>query len=92
MVEMLPLGYFYLNTFYIFYTDELFNNMICCTYFNIQEQLDVDVLDFFSLIFDNLATVLATFGLMGNFFLACWGRIFSHVQPFYEWAVSNLDP
>ncbi len=21
----------------------------------------------------------------------CWGRIFSHVQPFYEWAVSNQD-
>ncbi len=21
-----------------------------------------------------------------------WGRIFSHVRPFYEWAVSDLDP
>jgi hypothetical protein len=21
-----------------------------------------------------------------------WGHIFSHVRPFYEWAVSNLDP
>jgi hypothetical protein len=21
-----------------------------------------------------------------------WGRIFGHVWPFYEWAVSDLDP
>ncbi len=21
-----------------------------------------------------------------------WGHIFNRVQPFYEWAVSNLDP
>ncbi len=34
--KILPLGYFKLNTLYIFYTDEMFKNMICCTYFNTQ--------------------------------------------------------
>ncbi len=24
--------------------------------------------------------------------IVIWGCIFSHVWPFYEWAVSNLEP
>jgi len=27
----------------------------------------------------------------GKLTMVCRGHIFSHVRPFYEWAVSNLD-
>ncbi len=61
-----PFGYFLLRHFKIIYPNLQFQSMICCTYFNIQNLMQL--LSTFNLSHYNLATVLASFPKIGQFF------------------------
>ncbi len=68
----LLLGYFLLELF-TFSANKQFQNMICCSYFNIKRSW-VQMFWTFNLSFNNLATVLATFPNIGRMFVQISGH------------------
>ncbi len=68
--KMSPFGYFLLRHFKIIYPNLQFRSMICFTYFNIQNLMQL--LSTFKLSHYNLATVLARFRNIGRFFSNFW--------------------
>jgi hypothetical protein len=44
--EILLFGYFLFEQYLHFWLNKQLQNMVCCTYFNNQKELGVDVLDF----------------------------------------------
>jgi hypothetical protein len=55
-----------------FYLNNQFQNTVCCTYFNIQKQLDATIFDLQFELLCNFATVLATFPKIGQLFSNFW--------------------
>ncbi len=83
-----------------FYLNKLFQNMACCRYFKVSKVTkNVDALEFqielccrYFVLFSGLETFWATFWKIGQILIRFfWGSIFSHVRPFFERAVSDLD-
>ncbi len=71
--RILLFGYFLLEQYLHFRLNKLLQNMVCCTYFNNQKELGVDVLDFqFELGY--LGTVWTTFPNIRQIFVQFSGR------------------